>query len=227
MATLSELRAAVSQLLSTQGVQAAFQLNSNTRERAFEVYVFALVLRAVGRAGGTIQLRGVNSGPDPNPFIFRGGPGHMGSSVQNFGFAVCNINGKEFEVHVDVIFAGSSGATHEVDVSLYDRARADTVRMTPRMIPDSRSLRGALECKFYDSTLGTSLGRTFVGLVNDCGALQVKGFVTNGRNEGLARCFSKGSRPQPYFGVSPLAVSNEERFVADIEQVLRKWAGVA
>jgi hypothetical protein len=226
MATLNDLRAAIVQILGLPNVAGVLQLNSNTRERAFECYVFALVLRAVQEAGGTVELRGIVSGPNPNPVVFRGGPGHLGSQAQDFCYARCSLNGREFEAHVDVVYLGSSGAAHEVDVSLCDRAVGEAARQTPGLLPNTRGLRSAIECKFYDSQLGTVLGRTFVGLVDDCGRLVFKTFVTNGQSAPLAAYLSKNARPQPFFAVSPLIPGNRDRLVRVIEQALRQWAGV-
>jgi hypothetical protein len=227
MATLNELRTAINQLLSLRAITNALQLNSNSRERAFECYVFALVLRAVARAGGTVELHGIQSGPNPKPLVFRGGPGHLGSRLQDFCYARCALNGREFEVHTDVIYTGTSGASHEIDVSICDRAAADATRLRAGSLPNTRGLRAAIECKFYDSKLGTSLGRTFVGLVVDCGQLVVKSFVTNGRDAGLATYFSKANRAEAFFEVSPVRGDSRDRLVRVIEQALRRWASVA
>ena len=226
MATLNDLRTAVSGILALPTVPSILQLNSNTRERAFEAYVFSLVVQAVRQAGGSVELRGVNSGANPNPLVFRGAPGYMGSTAQDFCFARCTLNNREFEIHVDVTYVGRSGATHEVDVSIYDRAAADAVRQNPAVQPSTRSLRAAFECKCYDSNLGTALGRAFVGLVSDCGQLKARKFVTNGQSQGLARYFSKSGGPQIYFQVSPIIADNADRFVHNVEQTLRQWAGV-
>lgn len=226
MATLNQLRSAVAAILAVPGVPSILQLNSNTRERAFEAYVFSLVVQAVQQAGGTVEIHGANSGLNPNPMVFRGAPGYMGSTSQDFCFARCTLNSLEFEIHVDVIYVGGSGATHEVDVSIYDKSAADTVRQSPGMQPGTRALRAAFECKCYDSNLGTALGRAFVGLVSDCGQLKARDFVTNGQSQGLARYFSKSSGPRSYFEVSPIIANNANRFVHNVEQALRQWAGV-
>lgn len=225
MATLVELRQAVQSLLTTPRFAPLLQLNSNTRDRAFEAYVFALVLEAVRRAGGTVALVGINSGSNPATVVMRGSPGQMSSSTQDFTYAKCELNGKTFEVHVDVQYQGTSGATHEIDVSIFDLDRAAMVRSSGS-IPGVRHLYGAFECKFYDSSLGTALGRGFVGLLSDCGTLEVQGFVANGSHEGLAKYFSKKSRPEPFFNLSPLRPAVVSRFVRDVEQAFRKWAGV-
>jgi hypothetical protein len=225
MATFQDLVNEVDGLLGLTATGVALQLNSPTRERAFEAYVFSLILRAVQQAGGTVEIKGVLSGPNPNPVVFRGAPGQMSSQAQDFAYARCVLAGYAFEVHLDVQYLGSSGATHEVDVSIYDALRADAARSFGA-VPGIRHLYGAVECKFYDSTLGTALGRAFVGLVDDCGTLQVKCFATNGQSSGLARYFTQGRRPQPFFDLSPLRPAVESRFVSHVEQALRKWRGI-
>lgn len=226
MASLNDLRTAISGILALPAASGVLRLNSGTRERAFEAYVFALVLRAVRQAGGTAQLHGILSGANPNTVVLRGAPGHMGSRAQDFSYARCTLGVREFEVHVDVVYVGGSGASHEADISIYDRTAAEAVRRGNRVLPHTRSLRAAIECKFYDSRLGVALGRTFVGLVDDCGGLEAKVFATNGRSPPLAAYFSKKNRPHGFFGVSPLIPGNRDRLVGVIEQALREWAGV-
>jgi hypothetical protein len=82
----------------------------------------------------------------------------------------------------------------------------------------------AFECKFYESTPGVVLGRTFVGLISDCGALRLKAFIANLGSEKLGLYFSKSSRPQPFLGLIPTDSASEERFIHNVEQELRKWA---
>ena len=52
VATLQDLRAAIARLFKLPNVPNLLKLNSNTRERAFECYVFALILSAIRKAGG-------------------------------------------------------------------------------------------------------------------------------------------------------------------------------
>lgn len=226
MATLEDLRAAVMDVLALPHVGDILQLNSNTRARALEAYVFALAVQAIRRAGGSAQIRGAQTGANPNPVVFRGSPGHMGSTHQDFCFARCTLNGLEFEIHVGVIYRGTSGATHEVDVSIYDGGEATAIRYDGMRLPGTRHLHGAFECKCYDSNLDMNLGRAFVGLVSDCGSLRACDFLTNGRSRNLAAYFSKRGRPGVYFDVSPVVPQSAERFVGNLEQVLRQWAKV-
>lgn len=140
MATFDTLVAATERLLLLPGTKQALQLNSPTRERAFEAYVFALVLRAVRAAGGTVGVTGINSGPNPDVIVFRGAPGQMSSQIQDFAYARCTLNLKSFEVHVAVQFLGTSEATHEVDVSLFDSRQANVARQTGA-VPGMSALR--------------------------------------------------------------------------------------
>jgi len=225
MGTFQDLVNAVDDLLGLSATRIALQLNSSTRERAFEAYIFSLALRAIQQAGGSVEIRGILCGPNPNPIVFRGAPGQMSSSAQDFAYAYCVLGGYAFEVHVDIQYRGTSGASHEVDVSIYDAVKAADTRFFGAL-PGVRHLYGAIECKFYDSILGTALGRAFVGLVDDCGKLQIKSFVTNGQSDGLARYFTQSRRPQPFFELSPLRPAVESRFISHVEQVLRKWRGI-
>jgi len=225
MATFKDLYDAVQDILSNPVVASSLQLNSATRERAFEAYVFSLMIKAVKQASGTVTIMGIKTGQNPNPVVFRGSPGHMSSQAQDFAYAECSLNSKEFEIHLGVQYVGTSNALHEVDVSLFDHDRADQIRFQ-RILPSTRNLRAAVECKFYDSNLGVTLGRTFVGLVSDLGGLKIKSFASNGRSSGLADYFSKSDRPNPFFALTPLRPDVEDRFVRSVEQDLRKWCSV-
>jgi hypothetical protein len=224
-AHMAPLLAAINDLLDLPASKQLLQLNSLTCERAFEAYVFALCCEAVRRAGGTAELTGIKSGTKPNPVVFRGAPGSMASRTQNFVYAACELNQKRFEVHVDVEYQGTSGALHEIDVSLCDENHAQAVRTT-RGTPKTagKKLLMAFECKFYDSKPGVLLGRTFVGLISDCGSLRLEAFVSNIPSDKLLQYLSKSSRPEPFLGINPLAPASEERFILYVEQVLRKWA---
>ena len=152
------------------------------------------------------------------------------SANQDFVYADCTLNNKQFELHVDVGYQGTSGALHEVDESVCDHRHADAVRRTSSTPKGAgNKLCVVFECKFYESTPGVSLGRTFVGLVSDCGSLRLKGFslkgfISNIPSDKLRQYFSKTSRPKPYLGINPTDSAGEDRFVRNVEQVLRKWS---
>jgi hypothetical protein len=127
---LAGLQSAIQDLLALPSAGQLLQLNSNTCERAYEAYIFSLCCEAARGAGGSVLLKGIRSGLPPNPVIFRGAPGSMASRNQDFVYASCALNQRRFEVHVDVEYEGSSGALHELDVSVCDEDHADVVRAT-------------------------------------------------------------------------------------------------
>lgn len=222
---LAQLTAAIKALLNLPASRALLKLNSATCERAFEAYIFALCCQAVRRAGGSFELHGINSGASPNPVVFRGAPGSMASTSQDFAYAKCQLNQKRFEIHVDVEYQGTSGALHEIDVSLCDENHAVAVRTTNGTPKTSGGkLLMAFECKFYEETPGVALGRTFVGLISDCGTLRLKALISNLASDKLRQYLSKPSRPQPFLGTGPFSRPTANRFISCVEQELRKWA---
>jgi hypothetical protein len=230
--TLADLRNAVESLLSLPDIGAVLQLNSPTMERAFEAYVFSLIVHAVRRVGSPTSavVNGIRSGPNPATVVMRGSPGRLGSTAQDFAYASCQLGGKEFEIHADVQYEGSSHAVHEIDVSIYDHDAADRIRQAPQAVslfPSISKLVGAVECKFYDSDLGTALGRTFVGLTDDCGTLTFKLFVTNGQHNGLASYFAPKKRPMKFFRLSPSQPQVEEELTSWLASEFRKWTGLS
>ena len=222
---LNQLVSSINALLTLPAAQQLLQLNSNTCERAYEAYVLSLCVEAVRRAGGTAVLTGINSGANPSPVVFRGAPGSMASRNQNFAFVDCELKNKQFEIHVDVEYQGTSGALHEIDVSMCNKQHADAVRSTKGSPKASgNNLLVTLECKFYESAPGVALGRTFVGLVSDCSGVRFKAFVANLPSDKLQRYFSKDRRPEPFLGLVPTSPDSENRFIANVQQALLKWA---
>jgi hypothetical protein len=222
--TLDELKAAIDDLLALSASRQLLSLNADTCERAFEVYVLSLCARAVRNAGGTATLTGIRSGPNPRTAVFRGGPGSMSSTTQDYCFVDCSLRRKQFEIHVDVIYEGQSGANHEIDVSFCDSAHADDVRRSARPPRTNKNLIIAIECKFYESTPGVALARTFVGLLKDCSPNRLNAFVANQASPALSRFLSTSWAPQPFTDLSPLIPQSELRFLFNVEQVLRQWS---
>lgn len=224
MPTLAQLRQVIDDLLSLAAANQLLQLNSNTCERAYEAYIFSLCAVAIRAAGGTAVLTGINSGPNPSIAVFRGGPGDMASTAQDFCYMDCTLGQKQFEVHVDVVYEGQSGASHEIDVSICESRHAQDVRQSGRAPRTNKYLVAAIECKFYQSTPGVALARTFVGLVKDCSSNRFNGFVSNQTSDGLDSFLSTTWAPKPFTDLTPLNPTSEARFVANLEQVLRQWA---
>lgn len=224
MTSITDLENAIDNLLSLSSTGTILHLNSHTPERAFEAYIFSLCSKAVKNLGATATLTGSQSGPNPSIVIFRGSPGNIWSTSQDFCYLDCTLNDKSFEVHVDVTYEGRSGANHELDVSIYSKAQADTAR-SHRVFPKmQKSLIGAIECKFYTSTPGVSLARTFVGLLTDCSSgKKFKAFISNQATDGLKKFLSTGPA-RSFTDLSPLDVSSEDRFVKNLEQFLLEWS---
>ena len=128
MATYSDFTTAINNLLGLTAARQTLQLNSAKREKAFEVYVLSLVVEAIRRAGGHATPVGITSGNNPNSIVFRAAPGSIFSRTQDFAYLNSSLNGKQFELHIDVEFEGGSGATHEMDISVIDRNDADRSR---------------------------------------------------------------------------------------------------
>ncbi len=148
----------------------------------------------------------------------------MSSRNQDFCYANCVLRNKSFEIHTDIEYVGQSGATHEIDVSIYSSQAAQNVRATGRSPRTNKSLIAAIECKFYTSTPGVDLARTFVGLISDCTSNKFKAFVSNQSSRGLERFLSKANSPEPFLDLTPLKPDSEQRLVRYLEHVLRKWA---
>lgn len=226
MTTLNNLREAINQLLEISALSSLLHLNSNTEERAYEAYIFSLCRQAVINQGGTATLKGINSGDEPTVLVFRGGPGSMSSTSQDFCYANCSLRGKRFEIHVDIEYVGQSNVTHEIDVSIYEHERAELVRNESLSPRTNKPLIGAIECKFYSrSQPGVALARTFVGLITDCSGNKFKAFACNRESPRIEAFLSaKSSAPEPFVELTPLNIGCEERFIRFLEQILRKWA---
>lgn len=223
MPTLNELKQAIDGLLGLQAARQLLQLNSNTCERAYEAYVLSLVAQAVRNAGGTAVLTGIINGANPATVIFRGAPGAIASSYQDFCYIDCTLGTKRFEIHADVVYEGQSGASHEIDVSVCDAAHAQNVRQTGRAPRTNKPLIAAIKCKFYQSNPGVALARTFVGLVKDCSRNRLNAFASNQSSAGIDSYLSTNDAPKPFTDLSPLNAGWEQRFMAYVEQVFRQW----
>ena len=223
--TYQEAKDHLEQLLNLPATGQLLQLNSQTVERAYEGYVASLVAQAARDAGGLAELRGILSGvAAPTTIVFRGGPGRMDSRDQDFCYFFCQLNGHEFEIHLDVKYMGASKAVHEVDVSIFKHDPADRVRNDGGIPKASSALIMTFECKFYEDDPGAVLARTYVGLVQDCKGKRMNGFVANRSGLNLRRYLSKTGRPKPFIDLVPGNAAAEARFTNSVAQELRTWA---
>jgi hypothetical protein len=220
MASLLDLQNAIDALLSHPAGPGSYTLVQLVEEKAYEAYVFGLCLRAVRELGVQPQLRGISA--PANPFIFRGAPGQIHSTHRNYGYATFSLNGQEFEVHAGVEFAGNSGMTHELDVSVIRADAAHACRQQPND-PAASSIFGAWECKFYDNPLDKHLARAFVGLVDDLGTnVRLTGFCSNRTHNQMRSYFQPQRRPYPHLLLTPLDPPSETRFVGLLSAELKK-----
>jgi hypothetical protein len=221
---LADLHKAICRLLDIPNIAQYTQINRPLEEGAFEVYVFSLVLHAVKEAGGNWTMHGRNS--KPHPIVFRGGPGEMASTDQNFAYALCTFpSGKSLEVHLGVQYVGTSGATHEVDISLYEASAASQVRNSGGY-PDQQHLIGAIECKCYSNSIGTVLARAFVGLLDDCNSYHFAALVSNSPGEQVKKYLSPAHRPAPFLEMDFLLphYRYERMFFWFVTKKLKEWS---
>lgn len=222
--TKKDIKAEIDQLLGLASRSQILTLNSDTVERAYEAYIWSLCKRAVEEAGGSAVLKGIKGGRHPKKIILRGAPGSMASMMQDFCYIDCQLNGKEFEIHLDVQYEGSSGASHEIDVSIYDHVSAEAVRVNGGL-PRSGKLIMAVECKFYMASVpSAALGRGFIGLVRDYPGTRLNAFVSNKASKNLDKYFTNKSNIEPFTDLDPGRAAAADRFVRNIEQALRKWS---
>ena len=226
--TIDDIKNEISRLLSFPAAKQNLQLNDNSLDRAYEAYVWSLCKRAVEKAGGTAKLVGRDGNPTRN-IVLRGAPGHMASNRQDFCYIKCCLNGKEFEIHLDVQYEGRSHVLHEVDVSIYDHADAEKVRRFARQ-PSSKGLIAMVECKFYQTTPpGIALGRQFIGLISDFTGGEMNAFVSNKSTPSLKNFLKYKSqryrRNIKFFtDLVPGSGTAEQRFVNYLEIVLVQWS---
>ena len=197
MATLVDLENAIDTLLDHPLGAQQYELYGSVKGKAYEAYVFSLCLRAVRELDVRPVLRGIRGAP--NPFIFRGAPGQIHSTSRNYGYAAFQLNKTSFEIHSGVEFRGTSKMTHELDVCIMRGDDAEKCRVKPDD-PQSASLVGIWECKFYAGSLQKGTGRAFVGLMADMGRnVRLRGFCSNSVHPQLRKYFQPKQRPHPHF----------------------------
>lgn len=186
----------------------------------FEGYLFALVLKAARKEGGQIQLEN-RSGPFAGIATFRTGPGHLWSDSQPYTYAVIRFAGRPaLEAHVGVFVLGRSKLYHEADVVVLSRAIARTCRADRTDPPASEAVL-LLECKYYASDPGISLGRDFLGLSAECGKDECV-FVTNQPANRLQRLFEAHGREWGH-RVLPHEVHDVDRLIGFAQRAFARF----
>jgi len=133
--------------------------------RAYEAYCFSIVFRALQEVGFVAtpqQLRG-------GVFVFPLGPRSLASPGSSyFRFERPGPAPTQLELHSNTYSTGISGHEHELDVAVIDVSDANQCRSNGSDLPKG-GVWMAIECKCYDSNLGTGIGRSFLGLAKEMG----------------------------------------------------------
>jgi len=140
--------------------------NSSQGSDLFEAYIFTLILQAARSEGATVSYETV-FGSTPTQFYFRTSPGHIYSTRHPYTHAVIDFGRRpSLEAHLGILVSGKSQVLHECDVAVLDRSEAQECRQN-RTEPRSRTLTLSAEAKFYTTTLGLDLARSYIGLISD------------------------------------------------------------
>jgi len=154
--------------------------SASAADDIYEAYLFSIVISAARLEGAAVRYLCV-SGGRPDIFVFRTGPGHIGSRVHNYGYGEIEFAGcPVLEAHVGVRVSGHSNVLHECDISVLLKEEADVCRAGgPALIaPRSSKVLIAIEAKYFTKDIPLSLGRGFLGLTRDLSADRVF-FVAN------------------------------------------------
>jgi len=163
--------------------------NASHGSDVFEAYVFTLIIAAARSEGATITYENV-SGSSPSQLYFRTSPGHIYSTRHPYSHAVIDFGIQApLEAHVGILVAGKSQVLHECDVAVLDRDEARMCRRD-RTEPRSSTLEISVEAKFYSTTLGLDLARSFIGLISDLSATYPY-FVANTTSTSVIRLLNR------------------------------------
>jgi hypothetical protein len=211
---LTEIQAAIGATL-TPSLTAA-----SAGSDIFEGYVLSLVLQAAQTEGAMVTFTNVG-GPTSGVFTFRTSPGHIWSTVQPYTYAILRLpNVPPLEAHLGVYVSGRSGLIHEADVLVLDAAEAQLCR-NEQVPPRSKRSQIAIECKFYSSTLGIGLARSFVGLCSDLSSRECF-FVTNTTAQ-TAEKLLEHQRKSWETELFPNSAISVERFRNALQTVFRNY----
>lgn len=225
METINDLASAVRRLLDHPLGIAMYRSAKPRAEKSYEAYLFGLCLEAVREIGIIPSLTNIENRPDE--FIFRGSPGKIYSQSRNYGYASFSINNIDFELHSGIEIKGNSQMTHELDVCIIHSRYAHNSRAS-RTDPPAKSLVIGFECKFYSTTLPKSVGREFVGLVDDMGSkMYAKCLCSNSDSQQIRIYYQNSNRPDCYFNLTPGNHKIERQLVERIKQILIKASGAA
>jgi len=155
----------------------------------YEAFLLMLIVQAATREGAAIQFRD-SSDNVTSLLVLRSGPGAIYSNSAQYSHAHIAFAGKApLEAHVGIYIAGLSSVVHECDVAVIGAAEARNCRNNASH-PDRNSLLIGVECKYYTSSLGIGLIRSFLGLTDEL-KRKNRFFVSNTGGENPKRILAR------------------------------------
>lgn len=132
----------------------------------YEAFLLMLIVEAAVREGGSTEIRDRSDNPTA-ALVLRSGPGSIYSNSAPYTHVHIEFPGKPpLEVHLGIYIAGLSSVVHECDIAVLDAAEARNCRMNSSH-PDRNALLIGVECKYYTTSLGIDLIRSFLGLTDE------------------------------------------------------------
>jgi hypothetical protein len=213
--TLSDLQSAYNAALAGHAPVA----HPSAANDAFEVYVFALAVRAAAEEGAAVTFEGGSGAISPSSLRFRTSPSSIYSLVKNYTHALLTFpNGLAYEAHVGIYVEGIAGVLHECDLAVIRAAEASFCRRN-QVHPKRGEVLLTAECKFYAGMLGIALGREFLGTTTDLGT-EGRFMLSNSDGRSVDRVLAHHKRKR-HFGLTPLDPDAEIQVVAQFREVFR------
>jgi hypothetical protein len=207
-----------------------FSFSTSSVGATYESLVLGRVVQAVSAltGAGVVARSRMSPNTAPTTFLLRGRPGRLLESI-DYGYVIVSYKLVELEVHCNTYHVGSSGASHEVDISLLDSSEAVRCRKPSNDTdPSARYTRAIIECKFRGSSSGlrTNMARAFAGLTLDMGGLAFARLVSNRNSASIQRyCTLRNTKIRFHGEVVTGNASSDAQFLNAIVDDIMKWWG--
>lgn len=203
------------------GTLGGSNLNSSSAvDNIFEVYLLTLILRAATNEGATYSF--LNS-VVPGNLFFRTSPGYITSQAQNYSHAEITFPNKpSLEAHVSIRCVGHSSVPHECDICVLYKSEAELCRMGPnRVTPRSSKIVIAVEAKYYTTSLGLHLGRSFLGLTTDFSAEKTF-FISNTSSSSIEKLLTHKKKSWEH-NIIPTNLNDVNRLVNTFQTAFKDF----
>ncbi len=189
-------------------------------DAVYEAFLFSEVVNV---------LRGLGYHPiavPPSPvFRIRRAPGAIWTTPANASYVRFTCTKRKYDLLIDVeVMSRSPGATLELDIAGVGAGQAEECR-TSRRHPSYRSMRLAIEAKFYSGSVGTSQAKEFIGIADRVKCPQcLAAFVCSGPLTSNARQLLTGSKLACFSEVLPVkrCAAGRKAFVAYLQHKIPK-----